>query len=390
MGFVELAVIGAVGLLGPLLALPRAWHLPVVLGELLGGIVLGPTGFGYLDAREPTLNFLADMGFALVMFVAGTHVPVRDPRLRDALGRGLVRAILVGVAAVAAGLALDRVFDIPHWSLYAVLMASSSAALVLPVIDELHLSGPRIIELLPQVAVADAVCIVALPLAIEPDRAGHAALGALAVIGAAAVVFAVLWWLEREGVRKRVHDVSEERLFATELRVQLVILSAMAALAVATGISIMLAGFAFGIAVNAVGEPRRLAKQLFALTEGVFSPLFFVWLGASLQLRSFADHPEMLGLGVLLGAGAIVTHLVPKLLGQPAPLGLMAAAQLGVPSAAVTVGTEQGLLRPGEGSALMLGALVTVGVAVLGGAWSAREERAGRLTGRLEGPTSAA
>ena len=46
VGFTVLAVVCFVGLLGPLLALPDGWRLPVVLGELLAGVVLGRTGLG--------------------------------------------------------------------------------------------------------------------------------------------------------------------------------------------------------------------------------------------------------------------------------------------------------------------------------------------------------
>ena len=70
---------------------------------------------------------------------------------------------------------------------------------------------------------------------------------------------------------------------------------AMAALAVAVHVSLMLAGFVSGLVVAAVGEPRRVAKQLFAVTEGFFGPLFFVWLGAGLDLRDLVDHPSMVG-----------------------------------------------------------------------------------------------
>ena len=52
-------------------------------------MVLGVTGFGWLDAGDPTFTFLADIGFALVMFVAGSHVPVRDPQLRRGVGPGV-------------------------------------------------------------------------------------------------------------------------------------------------------------------------------------------------------------------------------------------------------------------------------------------------------------
>jgi Kef-type K+ transport system membrane component KefB len=373
MTFTQLAVVGLLGLLGPLLAYPRGWHLPVVLGELVAGVVIGRTGFGYLDAGDPTFTFLADIGFALVMFVAGTHVPVRDPALRPALRGGLLRAILIGALAALGGWLIALVSGVPHPALFGVLLASSSAALILPIVDSLGLGGPQVLGLLPQIAVADSACIVALPLAIDPHHALRAAGGAAAVIVAAVVVFVLFRWLERSGVRKRVHDVSEERLFAAELRIQLVVLFALAALAVRTHVSIMLAGFAFGLAVTAVGEPRRLAKQLFALTEGFFGPLFFVWLGASLDLRAFGDHPGMIGLGIALGLAAAATHVIGgRVLGQPIPLALLACAQLGVPVAAATVGTQLGVLRPGEAAALMLGALITIGLAVLGGGLATR------------------
>src|SRR5664279_2743723 len=178
MTFTTLAVIGLAALLGPLLALPTRWHLPVVLGELLAGIILGPTVFGGLHAADPGFTFLADVGFALVMFVAGSHVPVRDARLRSSLRVGLLRAVAVGVLSALAGLLVARLFDTGHPALSAVLMASSSSALVLPIVDSLHLSGVSVLQLLPQVAIADTVCIVALPLAIDPRHAGRAALGA--------------------------------------------------------------------------------------------------------------------------------------------------------------------------------------------------------------------
>jgi len=372
MDFATLALIMLVGVLGPVLALPSRWHLPVVLGELAAGIVLGSTGFRVLHADNGTFTFLADIGFALVMFVAGSHVPIRDPNLRAGLLPGVLRAAAVGAIATGLGVAVAAAFGTGHPALYAVLMASSSAALVLPIVDSLHLGGPPVLQLLPQVAIADTVCIVALPLVIDPHHAGRAALGSLAVLGCAAVLYVGLRYVETSGVRQRVHDVSEDRKFALELRLNLTILFALAALAVRTHVSIMLAGFSFGLAMAAVGEPRRLAKQLFAVTDGLFAPLFFVWLGASLDVRDLGHHPSYIVLGAVLGAGAVVAHAAMRLTGQPVPVAAMASAQLGVPVAAATVGTQLHLLRPGEASALILGALVTVAVAVTCGGLTVR------------------
>src|SRR6476619_2210378 len=99
MGFGTLAVIAAAGLIGASLAARSSWNIPLVLGELLAGIALGATGVNLLDAADPTFEFLAEIGFALVMFVAGSHVPIRDPQLRKGIGRGVVRAVAVGFVA---------------------------------------------------------------------------------------------------------------------------------------------------------------------------------------------------------------------------------------------------------------------------------------------------
>jgi Kef-type K+ transport system membrane component KefB len=372
VSFLDLAIVCTVALAGPLLAARLSWHLPVVLGELLAGIALGVTGFGVLDATDGTFTFLGNAGFVLVMFVAGTHVPVRDERLRRALSTGLVRAAASGVAAVVLGYGMAQFVGITHALLYAVVMASSSAALVLPIVASLDLAGPSLVDLLPQVAVADASCIVLLPLAIDPAHVGRAALGTAVVLVAGGAFFVLLRGIERSGLRERVHRVSEERQFAVELRISLAAMFAFAALAVSVHVSLMLAGFVAGLAVSAVGEPRRVAKQLFAVTEGFFGPLFFVWLGAGLQLRDLAHHPSMIVLGSCLGAGATLAHLVPLALRQPAPYALLATAQLGVPVAATTIGSQLGVLRPGEGGALILGALVTLVVTIAGGSWAAR------------------
>ena len=372
MDFATLALIALVGILGPLLAWPRRLRLPVVLGELGAGIVLGQTGLRVLDPSDSTFTFLANIGFALVMFVAGSHVPIRDQRLRAGLVTGAARAAAVGVVATALAVVISQAFGTGHAALYAVLMASSSAALILPIIDSLHLGGPHVLRMLPQVAIADTASIVALPLAIDPKHAGRAALGALAIMACAVALYFALRYIETTGIRKRVHRVSQEREFAIELRVNLAVLFALAALAVRTHVSIMLAGFSFGLAMAAVGEPRRLARQLFAVTEGFFGPLFFVWLGASLDLRDLGRHPSYVVLGALLGAGAVAAHVAMRLTGQPIAIGALTAAQLGVPIAAVTVGTQQHLLRPGEASGLILGALITVAVAVACGGVAAR------------------
>ena len=375
-GFHTLALLAVIGMAGPLLASLRRFRVPLIIGELFAGLVVGKTGFGIVDHTDVTLTLLANIGFALVMFVVGTHVPVRDKTLRSAIPRALLRAVAVGAVAAVLGVVLAQVFRTGHAPMYAVLMASSSAALALPVIDSLKLTGPQVLSVTTQIAIADATSIVLLPLVINPAQAPRAALGALAIAGCAAVLFLLLRAADRSGLRERLHHYSHDHEFALELRISLIVLFTLCALAVTTHVSIMLAGFALGLVVSGVGEPRRLARQLFGITEGFFGPLFFVWLGASLQVRDLGEHPSLILLGVGLGVGAMLAHGVGRLFGQPLTLAVLAAAQLGVPVAAATLGTEEHLLAPGEPSALMLGALITVATTSIAGALAARRQSA--------------
>jgi Kef-type K+ transport system membrane component KefB len=376
-GFDTLALLAAVGLTGPIVAWLSRSRIPVIIGELAAGLVIGRTGFGIVDDANPTFQLFANIGFGLVMFIVGTHVPIRDPELRSAVPRALARAVLVGAVGAVIGVALAAAFGTRHAALYAVLMGSSSAALALPVIDSLKLQGPQVLSVTVQIAIADAAGIVLLPLVIDLPRAPTAALGALAIAGCAAVFFIVLRAIDRKGWRQRAHDYSKQHQFALELRTNLLVLFALSALAIRTHVSIMLAGFAVGLVIASIGEPRRLARQLFGIAEGFFSPLFFVWLGASLEVRELGTHPKLILLGIGLGLGAVLAHCAGRLLGQPVVLAVLSAAQLGVPVAAATIGTQEHLLVAGEASALMLGALLTITCTSIAGAWAARGQSTG-------------
>jgi hypothetical protein len=77
----------------------------------------------------------------------------------------------------------------------------------------------------------------------------------------------------------------------------------------------------------------------------------------------------MIVLAALLAIGAVAVHAAAILLGQPLPLAVLASAQLGVPVAAVTIGTQEHLLAAGEGGTVLAAALVTVT------AWTTNSER---------------
>ena len=381
MSLGDLALIVAAGLAGPLLAASRRAFVPVVVGEILAGVVLGRSGLDVIDADNATLSFLADVGFAMLMLTVGMHVPLRDERLRLGLGRGALAAAVAAIAAPLGGLIVAELTGTGHIAIYAVLLASGSAAIVLPTLQERRLEGPEAIVVIAQVTIADVASILAVPLVLQPSRAADAAVGGLLVAGCALGVFLVGRSLRPRPWVHRLRKRSKQRGWALDLRLSLAVLFGLAWIAQARGTSVLLGGFAMGLVVAAIGGPKRLSAQVRGIAEGFFVPLFFVVLGARLDVRALADQPDLLVVTGSLIALNIVIHAVAAMATrQPPPAGLIATAQLGVPAAVVQIGLQEHVISPALGAAVTLAALATLALCSLGTELLARRTAAVRAT----------
>ena len=369
MTFGVLALVVAAGLGGPLLAVVgQSGFVPVVVGELAAGVVIGDTGFRWLDPNTSGLAFFAAVGFAMLMFGAGMQVPIRQPGISLGVRRGLLAAIVVAVLAVPAGVAVAALTPNGHGAVYALLLASGSAAILLPALEEQDLlTDPRALVVMAQVGIADVAAIVALPLVIQPSKALHAALGGLAVIGGVIGLFLIARLVRSMSIVHRLRHASHHRAWALDLRISLLILFTLAWIAVRSGTSVLIAGFAVGLLVALISGPKRLSTQVTGIAAGFFVPLFFVVLGAEVDLRALAYRPSLLELSVLLLAANVLVHELGALITrQPLAAGLAATAQLGMPAAVVTLGLEHHTLTSPQAAAILLAALGTIALCPVG------------------------
>lgn len=368
MSFGVLALIVLSGLAGPLLASGPRLLVPVVLGELAAGVVIGNSGFGWLDPAEPTTAFLAEVGLAMLMFVAGMHVPLRQPGLLSGVRRGGLAAAIVALLAVPAGVAVAWASGAHHAAIYALLLASGSAAILLPAFEEQGLlQDPRALTVMAQVAAADIAAIVLLPLVLEPSNASRAALGGLLVTVCVLGLYLVVRLLHRRTWVRQLRRRSKKRGWALDLRLSLLILFGLAWLAQRSGTSVLVAGFGAGLMVAAIGGPKRLSRQVTGVAQGLMVPLFFVVLGARLDLRALGRQPSLLALAAELVALSVLVHAAAAFLTrQPPAAGLAATAQLGVPAAVVALGLQQQILTSGEGAAIVTAALASLALTAIG------------------------
>ena len=218
-----------------------------------------------------------------------------------------------------------------------------------------------------QVALADIAAIVLLPLVLEPGRATRAAVGGLLVALCIVALYGIVRVVHRRPWVRQVRRLSKKRAWALDLRLSLLILFGLVWFAQRAGTGVLAASFGVGLMVAAVGGPKRLSRQVTGVAQGLMVPLFFVVLGARLDLRALGQKPSLIALAAELLALNLVVHGVAALVTrQTLGAGLAATAQLGVPAAVVTLGLQQHVLTSGEGAAIVTAALGSLALTAVG------------------------
>lgn len=369
--FDSLLVIIVAGLVGPVLAAGRRPLIPSVIGELIAGIAIGRSGLSLINPTTPANALLYGLGFAMLMLVAGSHVDLQAPGLRSSARIGAIAAALVALLSLPVGLGIGLSLAPAAPSLlFPVLLAGSSAAVAFPILEERGLIGPGVGLLLVWIPLADVLTVLLMPLTLIGAERIPSALGGDALIVACTVTALSLGErVARSPGAMTLRDRSQTRGWALQLRVTLLILVVLSLIAARTGGSTLLAGFGAGLVLARLREPTRLEVQLSGIAEGFFVPAFFVLLGSELDLRALAGEPSAIALAVAMAAGGLAIHLIAGRAVAPSPwsgFGLAAAAQLGLPAAAASLGLSTGSLSPAVAAAIVLGACLTVLPAALG------------------------
>ncbi len=362
--FTSLALVVLAGLAGPLLAAGRRPRIPVLVGELGAGALLGQTGLHLIDPAAQPFPAFSQIGFAMLMLVAGTEVDLDSPPMRAGFPRGVAAFAIVLAAGIAAGFGVAAAIDSPEPLLFGVLLAGSSAAVAFPIIGEYRLAGAAIAMLIAWTTIADAVTALLMPLTIVGSRrVPLALLGDAAIIMLAAVIIVIGDRAFRTPLAHELRRESKQRHWALRLRASVLMLLVLAAIAEHTGASLLIAGFAAGIVLRRFREPHRLELELTGLASGFFVPAFFVLLGASLDLRRFIESPQAIVLALLMACLAAAVHVLAALIAgreRRFATGLLASAQLGLPAAAASIGLANHILTPPIAAALVAGGLLTL------------------------------
>jgi Kef-type K+ transport system membrane component KefB len=361
MSFELLFLIVLAGLVGPLLSGSKRFAVPLVVGEIIAGIAIGDSGFRWINPADPAFKFLALVGFALLLFLVGIKLPLRNEGLRSALKVGAKASLLSFVLAVPMAFVLTYVTGIHNVGIFILLCACSSTSMVVPMFHERNLGGNVIVLTTAWIAMCDIVAMLALPLVTASGQMSTVALGVVVVSLAAIGCFVGMKMFRSTKIGEHLRALSRSNHWALDLRLSLAMLFGLAWLATVFGASVLVAGFAAGMVASSLGHPRRFYKQLIGIGEGFLVPVFFVHLGASINVGELFSSISNISLAVLICAASIGVHLLAaRMSGLPKGAGLSASSQMGVPAALVSIGLSSGLLSPGQGAAIIAAALLSL------------------------------
>jgi monovalent cation:proton antiporter-2 (CPA2) family protein len=319
----------------------QRFGLGSVLGYLIAGALIGPSLLALVGDQSSVMHF-AEFGVVIMLFLIGLEVqPSVLWSMRTAFfGLGGLQVLLTGLVLSGVGMAAGV-----NWHASVALgfiLSLSSTAVVLQTLEEKGLrktptgAAAQGILLFQDVAIIPMIALLPL-LAMSDDGAAVVAQAGLmtgfpawmrtcAVVLAVLIVIAVGRYLMRPAFRYIAQTRSRE--IFTALALLLVV--AVSLLMEAVGLSAALGAFLAGV-VLADSEFRREIEGDIEPFRGLLLGLFFMSVGASLDLALAVKHAGLLAvavLGLMLIKGLIV-YVVARLFGIPPRTAAQTGAALG-------------------------------------------------------------
>ncbi|HEY8130283.1 MAG TPA: cation:proton antiporter [Thermoanaerobaculia bacterium] len=288
---------------------------PAVLGELVGGVLVGISGLRLVNPHDPSIYLLAQLGVILLLFLIGLDSELG--KLLDVSGAAVLVAVIGVAATFAGGFALGHFLGFPD--IVAVFLGASltatSVGISARVLSDLgHLHDREAQIILGAAVVDDIIGIILLTLI------GRIAEGAdvttfavtrliLVAFGFVIVAIAVGAWLAPLLIRviERI-NVARGLFFAS-----LVFALTLAWIAHLVGSAIIIGSFAAGLILAMTDKGKEIERQVHDVAH-FFVPIFFVVVGAAIDVRTLNPLHAGSRKFLIIGAGLAAIAIVGKML----------------------------------------------------------------------------
>ncbi len=363
-------------------------QLPIVVGEIVAGILVGRSGLGWVANHDPVLDLLAELGFVFLMFLSGMEIDfsaiggepsegkAKGKRPIGPLGLGVISFGLTLMLSTAVGFGLTRAGLVTNPWMIALILSTTSLGVVVPVLKERGMSSGRYGQsLLMAALIADfatmlliTVVVAALSRGLTPELL---LIGLLFVAFFVMYHFGMLFFNRIPAVRRVMEDLSHATA-QIKVRAAFTMMLVFVALAEMLGTEIILGAFLAGAVISllSTAEDEDTMHQLESFGFGFFIPIFFIMVGVDFNLAALMSSSQALLLLPLLLIAAVVVKLLPALTfrlnfpwKETLGAGVLLSARLSLIIAASAIGLRLGVISESINSAIILVAIVTVTIA---------------------------
>jgi Kef-type K+ transport system membrane component KefB len=375
--FTNLLIVVAVGFLAPLVLgfFPRV-RLPSIVLEIVLGIVIGPSGLGWIEP-DLAVSILALVGLAFLLFLSGLEIDFE--RLRGRLLRLTSLGFAVSFAiAIVLGLGLKAGGFVKSPLFVAIALVASSVGVIVPVLKDSGTSTSNFGQLVIAAAsIAEFGSIILLSLFFS-GKGSTSTAGTLILLGGFGLVVLLVGLaiagvehsLSLDRVLRRLQDTTAE----IRVRAAFVLLIGFTALADTVGFETILGAFAAGALLSLIDRDKamthpELRVKLEAIGFGVFIPVFFVASGvrfdvhALLASASTVARVPLFLLAIYLARG-LPALLYVGLLGRSRSLiaGVLQSTSLTFIVAATQIGLGLGVVSRASAAGLVAAGLLSVAI----------------------------
>ncbi len=378
--FTSLLVVLALAFFVPLL-INRFKALPVVVGEIIAGLIFAQLGF--LDPSESsTLTLFSNIGLAFLMFLAGLEINIpslfNNSRDRDKKQRLSLPALVMIIYLLTLILGGGGSYLLTEWGmtgnifLLTFIFGATSLGVVLPVLKKrgmLHSKSGQAIFIGSTVADLFTVILLTIYILFTQHGLNIKILSFLLIL----ILFLVVARIGTKFFKiPKVLKIFDELSHATvqiKVRGAFVILLIFVVLAESLGVELILGAFLAGMLVGLFKSPQddNLVHKLEAFGFGLFIPIFFIVTGANLNIQELIENPQNLIFLPVLFVISILVKLIPALLlksrigwRSSIAAGFLLNTHLSIEVAIAVIGEQLGLLTPATSAVIIVFAVLTV------------------------------
>lgn len=365
-------IVPLAAVIAPLLAaiVRRALVVPLIVFEIGLGMLVGPSGLGWVTDTE-FLGALSQVGLAMLFFMAGNEIELSSLKGRTGK-RALSGWVVSGVLAVAAALFIAD--TVQAAAIIAISLTGTALGTITPILRDAGLNrGPLGSTISAAGAVGEFGPLVAISVFLSGRQPLAGVLTLVLFLGVAALAFFIATHGQRDWLQRMVSaTLHTSGQFA--IRLVIVILATLVALAFALGVDFLLGAFTAGMLARVVlrggdeQEQHVIEAKLESIAFGFFVPIFFVVTGVTFPLAALLNDPEMLALVPVLALIMLLTRGLPSFFatGRGSSFSdrrtsaLFTATTLPLVIAVTQIGTDAGLLDERLAAALVGGGMLTV------------------------------